>query len=176
MKAGWRHLIGPDTSRYCVIIGWNHWVTTPALKSQIKLPKAPKGHFFNFAVSLYHNGGFHARKGWRQQYKDRFFLCLPSNNVNLWPRVLHSEWRGEREMFRDAQPGGEGWLEPEELLRRDPRHVLSEDQQDGHGPRSPEPAGGGPRHGRHQPSPPGGYREVRMFTAARPIDYEMQIP
>ena len=63
-------------------------------------------------------------------------------------------------MFRHDQPSGEGGLEPEELLRRDPRHVLSEDQQDGHGPRPPQPAGGGPRHRGHQRPPPGGYSKV----------------
>ena len=42
-QAEWRTLIGPDSSKYCALIGWDHGVATTSFvrKTQLKAPKAP---------------------------------------------------------------------------------------------------------------------------------------
>ena len=43
-QAEWRSIIGPDSLRYCALIGWDHDVATPALlchKDTVKAKKCP---------------------------------------------------------------------------------------------------------------------------------------
>ena len=61
-QAEWRPLIGPELSRYCALIGWDHGVATPALLCY-KDTAQDTQHFHSVAVSLWHKGCSHAGKG-----------------------------------------------------------------------------------------------------------------
>ena len=49
LRSEWGTLIGPDTSRHCALIGWDHGVATPAVLCHKDTAQSPLlGEFLTF--------------------------------------------------------------------------------------------------------------------------------